>query len=219
MSTIPSLVLVLATVLRPPQSATGSEGMTESQAWSAMFKAASSFASEKTPGWNHNAILYVIWRVDRAEIVKDCFWGEHGECLFKDRTDRELITTLYKTLKDGEAGDAGLQQWIRKDPSALPYASYFAAAVLKPNIDRSYRNASNELGKGAGTPSPETIVAYLVAVARRLREVARQDSTGWKPADFLGWLVLYHPSWGEEMANFAARIADVPIPYREIEGR
>jgi len=218
MRSIPVLALIFGIML-PAPAATGSEGMTESQAWGAMFRAASAFASEKTPAWNRNAVFYVIWRLKGAEITRDCFFGERGECLFMDKTDKELVTILYEKLKDGEARDAGLQRSIREDRSGLPYASYFAAALLKPNIGQAYENAKKELSKTTPAPSPELIVSYLGAVARRLREVAGQDLTGWTPADLLGWIVLYHPGWGEETANFAARLANIPIPYLETDRR
>ena len=62
-------------------------------------------------------------------------------------------------------------------------------------------------------------MAYLAAVARKVREDGKQDLAGWSVTDLLGWVVLYHPGLGKEMENFADRIADVPIPYKETERR
>lgn len=211
------LSLATAVMLLPLESAVGAEDMKDYQAWNTMFAAASGFASSKSSAWNSNTYFYLLWRQGKVAITADCFWGGQGTCLFTDRTDKELVTRLFDEIKDGEAKDSGLQKYLQEDRSLRPYAAYFQSVILAPNIEHSYYNAKNALLKEGSTASPKQIVAFLAAVARKVREDSKQALDGWSSTDLLGWVVLYHPSWGEKMANYASKVADIPIPHQEIQ--
>jgi hypothetical protein len=204
---------------QPPTSAQSQADL--DQAVSHMLKAASGFASARTAGWNENMVLYVLWRVGSAEITRDCFWGREGQCLSKDMTDKQMVLTLFTSYRKGEASDDGLQQWLKEDPSAVPYGHYFVGKVLENNIRSTYVEAEKILREGKTSTDhhaspPDLVVSYIAATARRLREHDGLTVEGWRLDDFLGWLVLYHPGMGTtKYPNVAALFADTPIPYRE----
>lgn len=200
------------------------EGMTQSQAINRMLGAAIGFATDRAPAWQHNTWLYLYWREGRAEITQDCFLGDGGACLYEDMTDKALILTVLEACKGAESGDASLQQWVEDDPSNVPYAAFFAGQVLARNIIETYRQAAEILRRedpalGATGPSPRLVVAFVAATGRRLRDMERQDSSGWGFDDVLGWRVIYRPSGVPQAENMAIWFADTKIPFREAPAR
>jgi hypothetical protein len=200
---------------------TGADDPAVSQALNQMLSAASGFAATRTAGWNANTLLYAAWRVGHAEIKQDCFWGREGTCIFDDMTDKQVVAELFSSYQKGEASDDRLQQWIKEDQSALPFGAYFAGKVLSDNIYSTYVEAEKSLrGMESSAPSPDLVLAYTAALARKLREENGQSLEGWGIDQLLGWIVLYHPGLGrQEGLNVASLFADIPVPYREAAAR
>jgi len=160
--------------------------------------------------------------VGRAEITQDCFWGRERQCLFEDMTDKQMVVALFTAYRKGEASDDSLQQWLKEDPSAVPYGHYFVGKMPENNIRSTYIEAEKILREGkistdTHASPPDLVVSYTAAVARRLRELDGQTVEGWRVDDLPGWLVSYHPGMGTtKFPNVAVLFADTPIPYREI---
>jgi hypothetical protein len=194
--------------------------MTVGDAGNAMLRASSRFATERTRAWNHNVIVYVKWRTGEAQVGADCFFGKGGVCIYRHITDKQFVQELFSRFHAGESDDLDLQQLLKEDRSAVPYARYYIKQLLEPNIDRAYRAFDASLRQhrpNQSDPPPALVLAAMAAAGRHSRETLKLDSQGWTADDYLGWLIVYQA--GEltgNVSNVAALMAEVEIPSTDI---